>query len=105
MDSTLLRRPRALLTLAAIAALIIAVLASSSAGASRHRGPVVRPLPFLRTAARDTVLSFPPDTNYCLANFGIRCYQPAQVQKAYDLAPLVNPGITGKGQTIVIVDA
>ncbi|MGZ4463376.1 MAG: S53 family peptidase [Gaiellaceae bacterium] len=105
MDSTLLRRPRALLTLAAIAALIIAVLASSSAGGSRHRGPVVRPLPFLRTAARDTVLSFPPDTNYCLANFGIRCYQPAQVQKAYDLAPLFNKGITGKGQTIVIVDA
>jgi subtilase family serine protease len=47
----------------------------------------------------------PPTTAYRQANFGIKCYQPFQMQKAYDLAPLFGQGITGKGRTIVIVDA
>jgi subtilase family serine protease len=50
-------------------------------------------------------LSFPPTTAFCQANFGINCYQPFQMQKAYDLAPLFGQGITGQGRTIVIVDA
>jgi subtilase family serine protease len=36
---------------------------------------------------------------------GPRCYQPAQVQRAYDVTPLLNAGVTGRGRTIVIVDA
>ncbi len=36
---------------------------------------------------------------------GARCYQPAQIQQAYDIAPLLSAGITGQGRTIVIVDA
>jgi subtilase family serine protease len=50
-------------------------------------------------------LTFPPTTAYCQANLGINCYQPFQMQKAYDLAPLFGQGITGRGRTIVIVDA
>jgi len=50
-------------------------------------------------------LTFPPTTAYCQANLRINCYQPFQMQKAYDLAPLFGKGITGTGQTIVIVDA
>lgn len=50
-------------------------------------------------------LSFPPDTNYCLVNLHRHCYQPAQFQQAYDLKPLYNRGIDGRGRTIVIVDA
>ncbi len=50
-------------------------------------------------------LTFPPDTAYCLANFGIHCYQPAQFQKAYDLAPLLGKSIDGHGRTIGIVDS
>ncbi|MGZ3587318.1 MAG: S53 family peptidase [Candidatus Limnocylindrales bacterium] len=34
-----------------------------------------------------------------------RCYQPFQIQAAYGVAPLLKAGITGKGRTIVIVDA
>ena len=50
-------------------------------------------------------LSFPPSTSYCLANFGIHCYQPAQLTKAYNLDSIHAAGINGYGRTIVIVDA
>ena len=34
-----------------------------------------------------------------------RCYQPAQIQRAYGVTPLLNRGKDGRGRTIVIVDA
>jgi subtilase family serine protease len=36
---------------------------------------------------------------------GPRCYQPAQIQRAYEVTPLLNAGKDGRGQTIVIIDA
>ncbi len=50
-------------------------------------------------------MSQPPTTAQCEADFGIACYQPFQLQRAYDLAPLFSRGIEGQGETIVIVDA
>jgi subtilase family serine protease len=47
----------------------------------------------------------PPTTAECEAAYGVPCYQPAQIQTAYDLKPLLDQGIDGKGETIVIVDA
>lgn len=47
----------------------------------------------------------PPDTNFCLATRGYRCYSPAQMRLAYDLQPLYDQGFNGRGRTIVIVDA
>jgi subtilase family serine protease len=47
----------------------------------------------------------PPSTAYCEAHYKIACYEPAQVRAAYNLRPLTAKGITGKGQTIVIVDS
>jgi subtilase family serine protease len=47
----------------------------------------------------------PPSTTFCEATYHIACYQPAQLRVAYDLAPLAARGITGRGQTIVIVDS
>ena len=47
----------------------------------------------------------PPTTSYCETHYKIACYQPAQIQQAYNLGPLFSKGITGKGQTIVIVDS
>jgi subtilase family serine protease len=41
----------------------------------------------------------------CVAAFTVPCYGPDQVQTAYNEQPLFNSGITGKGQTIVIVDS
>src|ERR1700691_5992751 len=46
-----------------------------------------------------------PTTAECEADFGIACYQPFQLQKAYNLSPLFSRGIEGQGETIVIVDA
>jgi subtilase family serine protease len=33
------------------------------------------------------------------------CYGPSQIRKAYNIQPLLDDGVTGKGATIVIVDA
>ncbi len=41
----------------------------------------------------------------CQAVFSIDCYLPTQVEAAYNLPSLYSKGITGKGTTIVIVDA
>ena len=40
-----------------------------------------------------------------MATFTVPCYEPDQIQTAYNEQPLFNSGITGKGQTIVIVDS
>jgi subtilase family serine protease len=60
--------------------------------------------PDIRYAARHAVVS-PPDTAQCESDFGIACYRPAQVQRAYNLPALYARGVTGKGATIVIVDS
>jgi len=36
---------------------------------------------------------------------GPRCYQPSQIQNAYDITPLLDAGKDGTGRTIVIIDA
>lgn len=42
----------------------------------------------------------------CQSNTSVpRCYGPTQIRQAYSIQPLLNAGITGKGRTIVIVDA
>ncbi len=33
-----------------------------------------------------------------------RCYSPQQIRNAYNIQPLLNRGITGKGRTVVIID-
>jgi subtilase family serine protease len=48
--------------------------------------------------------SGPPDTLQCQRTLRIGCYNPAQIQQAYDLPVLYARGITGRGVTIVIVD-
>src|SRR5437868_5473995 len=50
-------------------------------------------------------LSAPPDTASCRIRFGLACYEPAQLRKAYNVDPLLTAGLDGTGRTIVIVDA
>jgi subtilase family serine protease len=64
----------------------------------------VRPMPGVGGQTIAETLT-PPTTATCRARFGIACYQPFQMQKAYDLAPLFSRGIDGRGRTIVIVDS
>jgi subtilase family serine protease len=47
----------------------------------------------------------PPTQAQCVKMFGVPCYRPAQLQTAYNEQPLFARGITGRGQTIAIVDS
>ena len=46
----------------------------------------------------------PSSTAECEQSIHIACYNPAQIQRAYNLPALYSRGITGKGATIVIID-
>jgi subtilase family serine protease len=50
-------------------------------------------------------LPAPPSTAFCEQRYHIACYLPAQIQRAYHLPRLYRQGVTGRGQTIVIVDS
>jgi subtilase family serine protease len=72
--------------------------------------PGEAPAPLVRLAPASTgrftqTLSAPPDTASCRIRFGLACYEPAQLRKAYNLDPLLTAGLDGTGRTIVIVDA
>jgi subtilase family serine protease len=62
---------------------------------------VVKPMLFDRYASKQQ----PPTQAQCEAVFTAPCYQPSQIQAAYNEQPLFSSGITGAGQTIVIVDS
>ncbi len=51
------------------------------------------------------VMQAPPSTAFCEKHFKIACYTAGQIELAYGLPSLYAQGITGKGQTIVIVDS
>ena len=81
--------------------------ATAAAAAPAAAAAAVQPVPLatghvIKVAGK---MAQPPTTAYCEAHFGIACYQPFQLQRAYNLAPLFARGIEGQGETIVIVDA
>ena len=53
------------------------------------------------TLARAEVAPLP--TSKCLEEFELRCYVPAQLERAYNLAGLQGAGINGSGETIAVV--
>jgi subtilase family serine protease len=82
---------------AAILGTLALVAAAGSATA------VAEPMHVLPAGGR--TFEVPPTTAFCLQQLGINCYQPAQLAKAYNLDALHSSGVTGAGETIVIVDA
>jgi len=46
-----------------------------------------------------------PTTQECLRKLKRRCYNPEQIQEAYDLTPLLRRGDDGHGQTIVLAES
>ncbi|MBO0823838.1 MAG: S53 family peptidase, partial [Actinobacteria bacterium] len=80
-----------------------AELASASAGPTVHR-ITVHPLVY-NAGAKGPDVTFGCQTRPMDGSQGARCYQPAQIQNAYNITPLLNRGINGAGRTIVIVDA
>lgn len=69
-------------------------------------GPTSHPItvdPVFQPAGNPTDAAFA-----CQADRGpdaIVCYSPQQIQRAYHIDTLINHGVTGKGRTVVIVDA
>ncbi len=103
-----LRPVRWLVMATVVAAGAMSLVAATTASSIATSAPVpgsVAPHPFISDPINGKTLATPPTTAFCLANLGIHCYQPFQLIKAYDLAPLHNAGITGAGRTIVIVDS
>jgi subtilase family serine protease len=47
----------------------------------------------------------PPTYADCQANYDAACYSPQDIRTAYGLNGLIDAGIDGKGQTIVIIDS
>jgi subtilase family serine protease len=47
----------------------------------------------------------PPTSADCEKAYKVACYQPAQIQQAYNLPAVYASGVTGRGTTIVIVDS
>ena len=96
----------------AVAAVLTAVagstaaLGSTASNASRPSDPgtlIVHPAAHhVRGAFMAPVPFSDPQ---CEAVFRIDCYVPDQIEAAYNLPALYDRGITGKGQTIVVVDA
>jgi subtilase family serine protease len=94
----------------------VAVVATAAAGLALTPpgpGPAIAPrtqtqasviiTPGVRHLQRESAQR-PPTTAECEQSLQIACYNPAQIQRAYNLPALYSRGVTGKGVTIVIVD-
>jgi subtilase family serine protease len=58
----------------------------------------------IKGIARATADSAPTD-QFCRDNFGLACYSPQEIRTAYGLNGLIDAGMVGAGQTIVIIDS
>jgi subtilase family serine protease len=47
----------------------------------------------------------PPTDAFCRVNFNSPCYSPQEIRTAYGLNGLIDAGMVGAGQTIVIIDS
>ena len=91
-----------------LAALAVAFVLAAAVAAAAGRG-VTRATPAVRIGPGITHVGSrsggPPTTVSCERTYHIACYSPLQLQIAYGLPALLARGITGRGQTIVIVDS
>jgi subtilase family serine protease len=95
---------------AGVSLLAAAVTGAGAAAAAGHTGPAgaAASIVTIRPAAIHLLtgaLPAPPSTAFCEQHYQIACYRPAQIQQAYHLPRLYRQGITGRGQTIIIVDS
>ena len=96
------RRSRTVVASLALVGMGMAPPAATAAGGALGS---FHPIPLAPMSVVHLDLSFPPTTAFCEEQIGIACYQPPQLQQAYDLNPLYQSDVNGSGETIVIVDA
>jgi subtilase family serine protease len=89
---------------AAAALSMLALAVPGAPAAVQQAGAVARPVlsgPILIGKQ----LPAPLSTSDCQAEIGINCYTPVQYRVHYNLNPLYQRGVDGRGETIVIVDS
>ena len=84
-------------------ALLVAALGLVAPPGARSNPVSARVTPLALHARKHFVA--PPTTADCLVSAGIPCYQPSQLQTAYNLKTLHRHGLDGRGTTIAIVDS
>jgi subtilase family serine protease len=97
----LLHRSRRYRRMAGALALAGGSLLAGGAPAAATAGISIGPM----VSSKFVSASQPPTQAQCVATFTAPCYTPVQLQTAYNEQPLYNSGITGRGQTIAIVDS
>jgi len=98
----LFKRAPYLTALGAIALVSSFCTAAATAAASATAVVGVQPASIRSELASRTQ---PPTEADCVASFTVPCYDAPQIETAYNEQPLFSHGITGKGETIVIVDS
>src|SRR5579875_3322422 len=81
---------------------VLAAGAASAGGVAGTAAALPLPVPQY-VLASPAVYAHPPTTAQCLKAQGLACYGPPQYHAAYGTGPLYSQGVTGKGETIVIV--
>ena len=90
---------------AALAVGVIAAAAPAGSAVTKSAAPATPAIVIKPGVIHPSVgLPAPSQANCVVIGF-YQCLTPQQVQRAYNLTPLYKHGITGKGQTIVIVDS
>ncbi|MEY9873173.1 subtilase family serine protease [Streptacidiphilus sp. MAP12-33] len=110
MDHSIARsrsaRTAAVATVGAAALVALsAVGPASGLAVAGAKASLPAPVPASHGHVLKTGMAAPVPTSVCLSQIQIRCYTPLQYRTAYNLAPVYDAGITGKGRTIVIVDS
>src|SRR5215472_6119551 len=82
----------------------VAMAATAAPTAAMATAAGVTITPGVRHESRESRRG-PSTTAECEQSLHIACYNPAQIQQAYNLRALYSRGITGKGATIVIIEA
>lgn len=93
---------------AAVAVATLTALSSTAAGAGPIEGAgstAMTLVPMSHQLGLVSASSLPPSVADCQAIVQLSCYGPRELQAAYDLRAVYARKVTGRGQTIVIVDA
>jgi subtilase family serine protease len=88
--------------LGGLASLSTPAIAGAAAGQAKQQAEVI-----VRPGVLHAGHSYrqPPTTADCEQTFQVACYEPGQIQRAYNLPKLYRHGVDGAGTTIVIVDS
>lgn len=102
------KHARMLAGVAALASMAMAAFSSAQASPATAAGTPFASHPVSVNPVREAAGSPAGNVFGCQTDRGpgaIVCYSPQQIRTAYHVDSLINAGTTGKGQTIVIVDA